>query len=378
MKNLVYIPGLRFHVDLYLNHKFNSKYKVFVLTTSPKNKFINKNFTYIFIPQFFKIFTKLFKLKSNNLMKLFDSFLFQFISIIILIFIKPNIIHAWGGYAYLPFKFFKNSFKIIERSSTYDSLQLDLINSELVRLNLKPKTVKYIQIKNREAEYALSDKIIISSEYVRSSFPPNLLNKTFILFPVSSKKFQYSYKKINNKKIVIGYIGGNVIVKGLPWLLNYFIKQNTDFELLLRLNKSDYKDYAFINSVIRNNKNIKISPTGDDIENFYQSIDLLIQPTIDDGFPMTTIEALSCGVPVFTSNKSGSVEVIKKILPYNIFDNNEDNAIGCLLSNMDAVKLKQQSIIIKNNFEEIYISIIKHNEEQLSLIHEKSSFNSRN
>ena len=35
------------------------------------------------------------------------------------------------------------------------------------------------------------------------------------------------------------------------------------------------------------------------MKDFYQSIDMIIQPSIDDGFSMVTIEALSCGIPVF-------------------------------------------------------------------------------
>lgn len=53
----------------------------------------------------------------------------------------------------------------------------------------------------------------------------------------------------------------------------------------------------------------------------YSSADVFANPTLEDNFPTTNVEALACGTPVITYNTGGSPEAIDKntgiVLPYN-------------------------------------------------------------
>lgn len=61
-----------------------------------------------------------------------------------------------------------------------------------------------------------------------------------------------------------------------------------------------------------------------ELAEYYSSADVFINPTLEDNFPTTNVEALACGTPVITFNTGGSVESI-----------NEDTGLIVEQGNMD-------------------------------------------
>ena len=47
-----------------------------------------------------------------------------------------------------------------------------------------------------------------------------------------------------------------------------------------------------------------------DIENFYKSVDIMLIPSLEDTFNLTTIEGMSRGIPAIVSNRAGSYEIL--------------------------------------------------------------------
>lgn len=50
----------------------------------------------------------------------------------------------------------------------------------------------------------------------------------------------------------------------------------------------------------------------EEMVNLYNMADVFVNPTLEDNFPTTNIEALACGIPVITYNTGGSPEAIDK------------------------------------------------------------------
>ena len=44
----------------------------------------------------------------------------------------------------------------------------------------------------------------------------------------------------------------------------------------------------------------------------YSASDIFINPTLEDNFPTTNIEALACGIPVITFNSGGDAEMLNE------------------------------------------------------------------
>lgn len=103
------------------------------------------------------------------------------------------------------------------------------------------------------------------------------------------------------------------------------------------------------NNVIKNiPKNIIPMKRTDNVEQLaelYSSAHVFINPTLEDNFPTTNIEALCSGIPVITFNTGGSVEVINDFNGYVT----EDKNVTSLRSSIDRVRSNYESNLINAN-----------------------------
>lgn len=111
---------------------------------------------------------------------------------------------------------------------------------------------------------------------------------------------------VKGKKLFLAMASGFGIRKGgdylrqLPELLN-------DDEVLVLVGKG-----ASVLAAENSTKVIGIEYTNDvqELASYYSAADVFINPTLEDNFPTTNIEALACGTPVVTFDTGGSVEAI--------------------------------------------------------------------
>lgn len=93
--------------------------------------------------------------------------------------------------------------------------------------------------------------------------------------------------------------------------LNYFLELNnligSDEQIVLvGLSKKQIKQLPNDIIGISRTENVK------ELVNIYSSCDVFVNPTLEDNFPTTNLEALSCGTPVITFNTGGSPESINE------------------------------------------------------------------
>ncbi|RXK88055.1 glycosyltransferase [Chlorobaculum sp. 24CR] len=73
----------------------------------------------------------------------------------------------------------------------------------------------------------------------------------------------------------------------------------------------------------------------------YSSADVFVNPTLEDNYPTTNLEAMACGTPVITFNSGGSAESIKE-------------GCGIVVERGDLEKLVQAISVIKKNRKNFY------------------------
>jgi UDP-glucose:(heptosyl)LPS alpha-1,3-glucosyltransferase len=69
----------------------------------------------------------------------------------------------------------------------------------------------------------------------------------------------------------------------------------------------------FVESAARHHLAARVHFTGarEDVKPFYGAADALVFPTLYEPFGNVTLEAMACGLPVITSTKAGSAELIR-------------------------------------------------------------------
>lgn len=311
------LPGLRFHSDQYINkiNKINHQINLKVYSTSPFSKFkgLEKN-QYSFTPLPLKILSRISKINIGPKLKEIDAHIYENLVKIKLPNLNPDIIHGWATFSLTSFINNKNKIKILERSCPHVLSQIDSLNTEYKKLNIKyiMPSKKFIQKQLNEYKYA--DKIIVPSNFTKKSFIKNGINesKIKVINLSSNNKIIKSYKSRNKDKIIFGFCGGALIRKGLFYLLEAWsrldIKKNR--ELWLRCNVENILAIPKLKKIYQGRKDIKVIKYTNNLNEFYSSIDILIHPAIEEGFGMVVLEAIKHGVPVSITNAVGAKDVL--------------------------------------------------------------------
>lgn len=350
MKKIVFVPGVTFHIPKIIN-SIKHIYHIKVLSTASKSYFnLDKENEHTLVPMFFKILSRTFNYKNSSIEKIIDNLVFRYFSRFSKI-AKNDIIYACSSYALSIFSKNKENLKILDVANIHVDDSISLLKKEYEKFGLKFKFSNYlrnIQIK----EYNLADKIIVPSNRSLKSFLNNKIAKDKLIrtfFISSEKKIQFKKKIKGDNNLVLGYIGGNVIIKGLYYLLKA-IKNNSNKNISLNL--CIPKRYIDVYPFLKNNYDDNLmSCKGftNQIDEFYSKIDYLVVPSISDGFAQVVLESLERNIPVICSDAVGSSEYIDDNFGY-IFKSQSAENLTQILNKICLSDLNSKIKTINSNF----------------------------
>lgn len=129
---------------------------------------------------------------------------------------------------------------------------------------------------------------------------------------IDTNKFTYRENKIKekyniiNKKIILGVASVWSKRKGLDDFIELSKKiDNTYIIILVGLNKNE------INKLPLNIIGIEKTDSPEELAELYSAADVFFNPTYEDNYPTTNLEAIACNTPVITYNTGGSIESAK-------------------------------------------------------------------
>jgi len=146
--------------------------------------------------------------------------------------------------------------------------------------------------------------------------------------PVKVNKSEFGINE--DKFVILGVASKFSLRKGLKYFieLSRMISDDT-LIFLVGLNENQIKNLP--KSVI----GIKRTEDVEQLVRIYSMADVFINPTLEDNFPTTNLEALACGTPVITFNTGGSPETV-------------DTNTGIVVEKGDTKALHKAIQIIKN------------------------------
>lgn len=283
--------------------------------------------------------------------------------------IKPNIVHFQGidiGF----FTFFL--IKIIKKPYVIWAQGSDVyFQSKVKRLLIK------IILKNAQAVIALTDdmKNHLKNIYERDIFIiPNGIDLS--KFENLSKDYFYIKFGIEKNIKIILYVGTFRVVKGLKYLIEAMkIVKDNEKKLIIIGHGAEKEDLE--NQV----KNFKLDncvkfigkTPNQEVFRYMASSDVFVLPSLSDGFPIVTLEAMASGLPIIATKVRGLPEIIKDgqngflVEPRNpeqiaekvlLLLNDEDLRVRISNNNLKEVKKYDWKTVI-DKLENVYFDIIK-------------------
>lgn len=124
------------------------------------------------------------------------------------------------------------------------------------------------------------------------------------LFKQTKNNFREN-NNLENKYIILGVASTWDRRKGLKYFLDLSETLSVD-EVLVLVGLSEKQLKNLPNNIIGISRTNSI----EELSDIYSSADIFVNPTLEDNFPTTNLEALACGTPVITFNTGGSSESV--------------------------------------------------------------------
>lgn len=248
---------------------------------------------------------------------------------------KPDIIHLHNLHGYylnveVLFDFLREAkipvvwllhdqWPISGHSAYFDLNSKGEIPEKSLNKHQKYEYPKSLIIDNSKRNYKNKQEIFSNVEKLTIVTPSlwltNLVKKSYlseynietIYNGINLDVFRCRETQKNNKKIVLGVASVWEERKGLKYFDFLANRLDKDYEVVL----------VGINAKQREKINKKITTIErtssiEELANIYSQAHVFVNPTLNDNFPTTNIEALACGTPVITFDTGGSPEALTK------------------------------------------------------------------
>lgn len=158
-----------------------------------------------------------------------------------------------------------------------------------------------------------ADAIVMRSEDAREDllkYADVDEDKVFVVSGGVDPEFFYPIKKEQHDKIRIGYKGGLDARKNVKLLVDVFrkmVKERDDIELHVAGSGKNLESFIAMN--IPNTKFYGFIPIEKENE-FLNSLDIYVYPTLGEGFGLGPLEAMATKTPILASNTTSMPEVV--------------------------------------------------------------------
>lgn len=239
------------------------------------------------------------------------------------------------------------------------------ISGEKIGLKVGTRLLLYIRSKVQKRDIKAADYVFgISRSFIEEMMNDYHVdeNKFYLVpNPINTKEFIpiTSIRELHEKenKLKILFVSRIAVRKGVEMIVelsNRLEDLSAEIEIEVVGNRSLWSDYRkILDNLNPNNATYIGKIEGNKMSAYYNTVDILIQPSHYEPFGLTVGEALACGTPVIASDKVGATEGISQEC-CRIFD----------AGNMDLLEKRTRELIkdIKNPNKRKHISEIARDE----------------
>lgn len=165
-----------------------------------------------------------------------------------------------------------------------------------------------------EEEYALADRIRVSSDWAKSSMtsrgvPAHKIE--VIPQPINLRRFQPKPDRNGLEgPLRVCYVGNLSLAKGFVYLTQAIRNLGTERATLEIVGATGNRQTRRLLEAERRNITLTSAP-GDPLPAYHRA-EIFVLPSLHDGFGFVVAEAMACGVPVIVTEDSGALSLVRE------------------------------------------------------------------
>lgn len=202
-------------------------------------------------------------------------------------------------------------------------------------------------------ESKMADHIVVASTFTKETLIENgVLEKNITIIPygVNSESFPFKERNfnLNIRPLRVLFVGQMIQRKGISYLFDAIENLSKIRKVELTLCGRGFFDDELLATYSKNNIFIKKNLSHNQLLFELHRNDIMVLPSLVEGFGLVILEAMSTGLPVIATKNTGGFDVIESNIDGFIIPIRDSNSILNILSNLDESKLEKLSIAAKN------------------------------
>jgi glycosyltransferase involved in cell wall biosynthesis len=204
----------------------------------------------------------------------------------------------------------RGSIFVLDRACPHVDLQQRMLEEESAALGLRFEPQPAWFRERQLAEYEAADWLLVPSEYTRTTFPDSLRAKAILAPLFGRAPLPAEVRPRRDGVFTVGTVGGDPLRKGYLYLLDAWEQLSLPNARLRIRTDADLSTIPALGERLARLGNVEIVRYVADLNDFYQSCDVFILPSVDDGFGMALFEAMANQVACIATTQCGAAELL--------------------------------------------------------------------
>jgi len=209
---------------------------------------------------------------------------------------------------------------VMQMINAHPNTYYNIYTSELKKYELRDERFGPEWSRSFRSVVAEADAIICHSEWLKQTLIQNLVAESAIrVVPKGVDVNFWLPEPIEHESFRVGFAGQLQIIKGLQYLFEAWTQLKSPGELWVCGPKTEYVEHGkrvwscgkLYEKYLHSSYKGWFRDRGQ-LKNFYNAVDVFIAPSLEDGWNMTAVEAMACGIPVITTNTTGMSQIIEE------------------------------------------------------------------
>jgi glycosyltransferase involved in cell wall biosynthesis len=241
-----------------------------------------------------------------------------------------DVVYLWPGSPITLFKKLKQQGKVIvvDAVNSHEQFAKDILDREANSLGgIKVHSITEANVLGEIERLNLADFIFSPSPEVTKSLSYNNVPKNKIIdTSYGLEKYELvSFEHLANKsssEFTVLFVGSVIVRKGIHLLLDYWVDSGVKGQLKI-IGKIDPNIENLIHKY-KNNSSIKFISFTDNLAAHYESADVFVLPSLEEGSPLVTYMAMGAGLPCVVSPMGGG-GIVRNGLDGFVINSHEKN-----------------------------------------------------